>query len=376
MTETENWEGAGAIASDTAARGASQWLRMLAQAGLIAVPRLAETTAAQPGSAVPARSGAELPRDDLRAAWETIVTSPAPPTPPSATRADSPASSMAASAANRQASVATTTPARPTPMPSAPQPSVSQQPVPQQPVSTESPAVKRPGSGGPSYVQSAANPSGAGTPAMRGVTGSGVEDGPPLTQVPDLGDADRVVALQQLAQEVSHCTRCPDLVRNRTQTVFGFGAPRTRLVLMGEAPGADEDRLGEPMVGASGQLLDKIIAAMKLRREEVYILNAVKCQPPKNRNPLDVECGNCRSFWVRQLEIIRPEVIVCLGAVASKTLLQTTDPVGRLRGTVHVYRGAKVIVTYHPSYLLRTESKKRETWDDMKVVMDLLGIPR
>jgi DNA polymerase len=243
-------------------------------------------------------------------------------------------------------------------------------------MSPDSSAVKRPKAGSPSYVQSAANPSGAGTPAMRGVTGSGVEDGPPLAQVPDLDDADRVVALTQLAQEVSQCTRCPDLVRNRTQTVFGYGAPRTRLVLMGEAPGAEEDRMGEPMVGASGQLLDKIIAAMKLRREEVYILNAVKCQPPKNRNPLDVECGNCRPFWVRQLEIIRPEVIVCLGAVASKTLLQTTQPVGRLRGSVHAYRGAKVIVTYHPSYLLRTESKKRETWDDMKVVMDLLGIPR
>lgn len=371
MRETENWDCGGPIASDLVASGASQWLRMLAQAGLIAVPRLAETTGAPPGSAVPAHPGAELPHDELRAAWETIVTSPAPLAATSATRADSPASSTAASVANRQASVATPTPARSTPMPP-----VSQPPVSQPPVSPDSPLVKRPGSGAPSYVQSAANPNGAGTPAMRGVTGSGVEDGPPLTQVPDLADVDRVLALQQLAEEVSQCTRCPDLVRNRTQTVFGFGAPRTRLVLMGEAPGAEEDRLGVPMVGPSGQLLDKIIAAMKLRREEVYILNAVKCQPPKNRNPTDMECGTCRPFWVRQLEIIRPEVIVCLGAVASKTLLQTTDPVGRLRGTVHAYRGAKVIVTYHPSYLLRTESKKRETWDDMKVVMDLLGIPR
>jgi DNA polymerase len=236
--------------------------------------------------------------------------------------------------------------------------------------------VKRPAAAGPSFVQSTGSVSGVGTPAFRGASAAAGEDGPPLSQFPDLGDADRGLALQQLAAEVSQCTRCPELVGNRTQTVFGFGAARTRLVLMGEAPGAEEDRLGVPMVGASGQLLDKIIAAMTLRREDVYILNTVKCRPPKNRNPADVECSNCRPFWVRQLEIIRPEVIVCLGAVASKTLLQTSLPVGRLRGQVHDYRGAKVIVTYHPSYLLRTEDKKRETWDDMKVVMSLLGITR
>lgn len=368
MTETENWDDSLAIASDTVASGASQWLRMLAQAGLIAVPRLAETAGPLPGSAVPPHTTLELPRDELRAAWETIVTSPAALPPAHDTRATRPVTAAAGpSAANRETSAEPTASARPTPLQNVP---------PLQPVSPLQPVVKRPTLGGPSFVQTGVNPSAEGSSALRGVTGSGVEDGPPLIQVPDLEDADRVVALQQLAQQVSLCTRCPDLVHNRTQTVFGFGAPRTRLVLMGEAPGPEEDRLGEPMVGDSGQLLDKIIAAMKLRREEVYILNAVKCQPPKNRNPLDVECGNCRPFWVRQLEIIRPEVIVCLGAVASKTLLQTTDPVGRLRGQVHDYRGAKVIVTYHPSYLLRTEAKKRETWDDMKVVMDLLGIAR
>jgi DNA polymerase len=199
--------------------------------------------------------------------------------------------------------------------------------------------------------------------------------GPDLSLLPDLPDPQRTVELSLLADQVRTCQRCPELVKHRTQTVFGTGNLRPRLVLMGEAPGADEDRLGEPMVGASGQLLNKIIAAMKMSREDVYILNAAKCRPPQNRNPTDGECANCRPYWDRQLEILRPEVIVCLGAVASKTLLQTNAYVGQLRGTIHDYRGAKVVVTYHPSYLLRTESAKRQTWDDMKTVMRLLNIP-
>ncbi|MBL8890199.1 MAG: uracil-DNA glycosylase [Planctomycetaceae bacterium] len=197
-----------------------------------------------------------------------------------------------------------------------------------------------------------------------------------LATFPDFSDSERVVQLQQIEARVKVCTLCPDLVKFRIQPVFGTGNVRPRLVMMGEAPGADEDRLGEPFVGASGQLLDKIIAAMKLKREDVYILNSVKCRPPQNRTPTDAECQNCRAFWEGQLELLQPEVIVCLGSVASKTLLQTVKPVGQLRGTIHDYRGAKVVVTYHPSYLLRTESAKRQTWDDMKVVMDLLGLTR
>jgi len=197
----------------------------------------------------------------------------------------------------------------------------------------------------------------------------------PLAEMPDLPDEQRERELQVLDERVRSCPLCPELVANRTRTVFGVGNIRPRLVLMGEAPGADEDRLGEPMVGAAGQLLDKIIAAMKLQRQDVYILNSVKCRPPQNRNPTDSECGNCRPYWERQLEILRPECVVCLGAVASKTLLQTTQPVGRLRGRFHDYRGIRVVVTYHPAYLLRAESAKKQTWEDMKMVMQLLDIP-
>ena len=222
-------------------------------------------------------------------------------------------------------------------------------------------------------------------PSRRVVTGTGinpalkrsgeaVDDGPDIETFPDLPDADRGTQLQLLDDQVKACTRCPQLAEYRTQTVFGVGNIRPRLVMMGEAPGADEDRLGEPMVGVAGQLLDKIIAAMKLRREEVYILNTVKCRPPQNRNPTEEECAHCREFWRQQLEILKPECIVCLGAVASKTLLQTSSPVGRLRGRFHDYRGVPVAVTYHPAYLLRTESAKRQTWEDMKMVMERLGI--
>lgn len=183
-----------------------------------------------------------------------------------------------------------------------------------------------------------------------------------------------MVELQVLSEQVAKCQACPELVRNRTQTVFGTGNIRPRLVMMGEAPGVDEDRLGEPMVGLSGQLLDKIIQAMKMERGDVYILNAAKCRPPGNRNPSEIECQNCRPYWEKQIEILQPEVIVCLGAVASKTLLQTNMPVGKLRGQFHDYRGIAVAVTYHPSYLLRTTEKKRDTWEDMKMVLRRLGL--
>lgn len=215
---------------------------------------------------------------------------------------------------------------------------------------------------------------GAGTnPALKR-SGDAVDDGPNLDTFPDLSDAERTSQLSVLDNQVKGCTRCPQLAEYRTQTVFGVGNIRPRLIMMGEAPGADEDRLGEPMVGVAGQLLDKIIAAMKLRREDVYILNTVKCRPPQNRNPTEEECSHCREYWRQQLEILRPECIVCLGAVASKTLLQTSSPVGRLRGKFHDYRGVPVAVTYHPAYLLRTESAKRQTWEDMKMVMERLGI--
>jgi uracil-DNA glycosylase len=156
--------------------------------------------------------------------------------------------------------------------------------------------------------------------------------------------------------------------------VFGVGYPNARLCFMGEAPGADEDRLGEPFVGRAGQLLDKIIVACKLNREEVYICNVLKCRPPGNRNPLPEEAANCRRFLDRQLELVQPQFICCLGAVAAQNLLNTQVSIGKLRGKVHAYRGAKVVCTYHPAYLLRNPAAKKDTWDDMKFLMREMGV--
>ena len=180
--------------------------------------------------------------------------------------------------------------------------------------------------------------------------------------------------LEVLQQEVAGCTRCDELARTRTQTVFGVGNPKARLCFLGEAPGADEDRLGEPFVGRAGQLLTKIIEACQLKREDVYILNMIKCRPPGNRNPLPDELANCRGYLERQFDLIRPEFICCLGAVASQNLLGTTLSIGKLRGKVHTYRGAKVVCTYHPAFLLRSPSFKKETWEDMKLLMREMGV--
>lgn len=188
------------------------------------------------------------------------------------------------------------------------------------------------------------------------------------------GDDDRAAALAALAKKVSVCTRCAELARTRTQTVFGVGNPHARLVFLGEAPGADEDRQGEPFVGAAGQLLTRIIEACTLRREDVYIFNVLKCRPPGNRNPLPVEAANCREYLDAQLAILRPEYLCCLGAVAARNLLATDAPIGRLRGRFHDYQGIKVLCTYHPAYLLRNPSAKRQVWDDMQILMAEMGI--
>lgn len=185
---------------------------------------------------------------------------------------------------------------------------------------------------------------------------------------------DRAAALAKVEREVAACTRCQELARSRTQTVFGVGDPHSRLVLLGEAPGADEDRQGEPFVGAAGQLLNRILAACTLRRQDVYILNVLKCRPPGNRTPLPAEADACREYLDRQLAILQPEFICCLGAVAAQNLLGTTASIGRLRGSVHDYQGIKVVCTYHPAYLLRTPSAKRPTWEDMQRLMAEMGI--
>jgi DNA polymerase len=186
--------------------------------------------------------------------------------------------------------------------------------------------------------------------------------------------ASDATSLEILRQEVAPCTRCQELATTRTQTVFGVGNPKSRLCFMGEAPGADEDRLGEPFVGRAGQLLDKIIEACQLKREEIYILNMLKCRPPGNRNPLPDELANCRPFLERQLELIEPEFICCLGAVSSQNLLGVTTPIGKLRGKLHKYRGAKVVCTFHPAYLLRNPAAKKDCWEDMKFLMREMGV--
>jgi len=181
-------------------------------------------------------------------------------------------------------------------------------------------------------------------------------------------------SLAILRQQVVGCTRCTELAATRTQTVFGVGPDNPRLVLFGEAPGADEDASGEPFVGRAGQLLTKIIEACTLRREDVYIMNVLKCRPPGNRQPLPDEVANCRPFFEGQFAALRPEFICCLGTTAAQSLLQTTEPIGKLRHRWFEYRGAQVICTYHPSYLLRNPAAKRDVWDDMKTLMAKMGV--
>lgn len=192
--------------------------------------------------------------------------------------------------------------------------------------------------------------------------------------LPVLEIAERVQQMEGLDRQIRDCRRCENIVQFRQRTVFGEGTLEPKICFMGEAPGADEDRQGRPFVGKAGQLLTKIIAAMKLTREEVYILNALKCRPPQNRTPVPEEIENCRNFVESQLEVLKPQFIVCLGAVAVRSILQSNLSIGRLRGRFHNYRGARVVVTYHPSYLLRNESAKRLVWEDMKMLMREAGL--
>jgi DNA polymerase len=187
--------------------------------------------------------------------------------------------------------------------------------------------------------------------------------------------ASRQRLLDQLNEQVRGCKLCAILAKQRTQTVFGVGNPAARVVFFGEAPGADEDRQGEPFVGRAGQLLTKIIEACTWQRSDVYILNVLKCRPPDNRNPDPKETTNCRPFFERQFEILQPEYIVCVGTVPAQALLETAESVGKLRGRFHRYRGSKVLVTYHPSYLLRNPAAKKYVWEDMQMLLKEMGIP-
>ena len=181
-------------------------------------------------------------------------------------------------------------------------------------------------------------------------------------------------ALCSLAAIVAKCRRCTELATTRKQTVFGIGDPNARIMFIGEAPGADEDASGEPFVGEAGQLLNKIITACRMTREEIYICNVLRCRPPGNRNPLPQEASNCREYLDAQIQIVQPEYIICWGAVAAQNLLNETRAVGKLRRQFFDYNGAKVLCTYHPSYLLRNASAKKEVWEDMKFFMLDLGV--
>ncbi len=178
--------------------------------------------------------------------------------------------------------------------------------------------------------------------------------------------------LAAIRADIGDCTRCKLHGLGRTQIVFGVGNPDAELMFVGEAPGADEDIQGEPFVGRAGQLLTKIIEAIGRRREDVYIANVLKCRPPGNRNPEPDEVEQCEPFLLRQIDLVKPKVIVALGKFAAQCLLKTNDPITRLRGREFRFRDAILMPTYHPAYLLRTPSAKREVWEDMKRVKAIL----
>lgn len=197
----------------------------------------------------------------------------------------------------------------------------------------------------------------------------------PLTFQPlDLPLPERVNRLAALCDQVKGCTRCHELATTRKQTVFGVGNPQAKIMFIGEAPGADEDQQGEPFVGRAGQLLNDIIKACRMKREDIYICNVLRCRPPGNRLPSPEEANNCREYLDGQIAIVNPEYIVCWGSTAAKNLLASESPIGKMRGKFFQYGRAKVVCTYHPSYLLRNPAAKKDVWDDMKFLFLEMGI--
>jgi DNA polymerase len=196
---------------------------------------------------------------------------------------------------------------------------------------------------------------------------------PPPPIASTVPQADRESALRTIREEIGDCTRCA-LHKGRNKLVFGDGSPNARLMFVGEGPGADEDAQGLPFVGRAGQLLNNMIGAMGLKREEVYIANVVKCRPPGNRTPDPDEANTCSPFLFRQIDVVGPEVIVALGATAATYLLGQRQPLAGLRGRVHSFRGTKLIVTYHPAFLLRDPRQKKEAWADLQIAMRELGL--
>jgi DNA polymerase len=201
----------------------------------------------------------------------------------------------------------------------------------------------------------------------------------PFPAQPPVADAvaaaDRVAALNIIREEIGECTRCA-LHKGRNKLVFADGDPNARLMFVGEGPGADEDAQGLPFVGRAGQLLNNMITAMRLKREEVYICNVVKCRPPGNRTPEPEEANTCTPFLFKQIDVVRPQVIVALGATAATYLLGHRQPLAGLRGRVHAFRGTQLIVTYHPAFLLRDPRQKKEAWADLQIAMKELGLTK
>lgn len=316
-------------------------LQSLRRAGVTHMPR-ATVVATAPSAASPASSSGRSP-------------SAAPP-------------SLGSSSPIENRSPVGNSPVAGVPGPAAPIPSV---PVSSDPAmarrarSADSPAASAPGprSAG-SRTGGAAGPSRPPLPVLNASAGS------------PLPAARRQAAFEALDACVRECRLCPILVANRTQTVFGTGSLTPRLCFFGEAPGADEDASGVPFVGRAGQLLDKMIEAMTLKREEVYILNVLKCRPPDNRPPTPEEAENCRPFFEQQLEVLQPEFICCLGASAAQTLLRTKLSIGRLRGKFHDLGRTKVLATYHPAYLLRNPPAKKDVWADLQILMAAMGLKR
>jgi uracil-DNA glycosylase len=195
-----------------------------------------------------------------------------------------------------------------------------------------------------------------------------------ITTKPESAFTDPIEGLRAIREDIGDCTRCRLSKQGRKQIVFGVGNPRAELMFIGEAPGADEDLKGEPFVGRAGQLLNNMIKAMGLQREDVYIANIIKCRPPGNRTPERDECETCSPFLMRQIATIKPKALVAMGAVAAKTLLAINAPMSELRGKWYDFRGTKLAVTYHPAFLLRDPRQKKEAWKDLQMVMKDLGL--
>ena len=247
----------------------------------------------------------------------------------------------------------------------------------------------RPPSKGPATVITpAARPAGPPRPEATPATSPPIPVARPVVPPPQVSSlfeeptlevvvpvVERADQLARMASEVSACVRCPHLASTRTRTVFGEGSTTARLMFVGEAPGADEDRTGRPFVGRAGALLtDMITKGMGLAREEVYIANVLKSRPPENRPPSPEEMANCLPYLERQVAILRPEFLCLLGKTAASALLETALPLGRLRGKWHRYQGIPTIVTYHPSALLRNPAWKRDAWEDLQTLMNAMGL--